>query len=303
MRGKLLDHLGVVTHEGGSDVESDKISVSILRKLTEAEAKTLQEAIEDLYFFTSGEELYNCYQANMQDLLRSVIGFGQAYLDDRHMTDQILNDASFNFSRLTLNLLGMFKSFLDHGAAALTRRFGSNSDQLAAWEKAQSIEYDGVRSYRFFYNLRNYAQHVGMPPLHFFLDHSSDTEGVRIGLEFYRDELLSKYTRWSKDARADLMAGEEKIFLLPMLDEWSCSFHRLVRMIQSTRSEAVMESVQTILNARAEFELGQDGAVVLMPEPTLSDEGDLNLGLRYLPERKASEIADGKFLTALAGDS
>ncbi|MFG0924753.1 hypothetical protein ACF8SB_03445 [Pseudomonas sp. CJQ_8] len=299
MRAELLDHLALIVQEEATDSAAPKTKISVLRKVTEEQAAAIQAAVKDLYFFTSGEDLYNCYQANMVELLDSVMEFAQLHFSNRQKMSDLLDEMSFSFSRLLLNLLAMFRSFLDHGSAALTRRFGIDSPEFRAWQAAQSAEYDGYVSYRFFSNLRNYAQHVGMPPLHFSVDQSTEREGIRIGLDFYRDELLSNYSKWSRHAREDLINGADKVFLLPLLDEWSHCFHRLVRSIQSIRSDAVMASVEKILSVRTEFKVGLGGSIAMMPEPKISEAGQLNLGIRYLPEHKAQEIAQGTFLNAL----
>ena len=299
MRAELLDHLALITNEEGIDASRPLINVFVVCKLSKEQAASIQVAVKDLYFFTSGEDLYNCYQASMKELLRALMVFARSYFDDDMVIDDVLNKMSFDFSRLLLNLLGMFRSFIDHGSAALSRRFGEDSSELRAWEAAQSKEYDGYASYRFFHNLRNYAQHVGMPPLHFSVDDSAEQEGIAIRLNFHRDELLSSYKKWSKHARVDLQGGPEVIHLLPLLDEWSHCFHRLVKEIQSIRSEAVMASVETILSLRTQFGLPQDGTLAMMREPKVSEEGQLDLGIRNLPELKALEISKGDFLETL----
>ena len=297
MKHELSDCLALITYEPDETEGKLITKFDISQKLAPDAARELQQAITELDFFTSGEMLYNCYQANMQDLLASVFGFAKDYLRDGALSP--LNSVSLNFSRLTLNLLGMFKSFLDHGTAALKRRYGNDSEHVVSWGEMQSAEYDRSVAYRFFYNLRNYAQHVGMPPLHFSLEDQEKVEGVRIILEFDRDELLATYSKWSRDARIDLQTGPGKLSLLPLLDEWSFCFHRLVRHIQTVRSDEVMRFAHKILDIRAEFGLVAEGVLVIMPEPKGSVDGRFNFGFRAIPEAKAKEIAERKFLSML----
>lgn len=301
MKHELSDCLALITYEPANLEERLITKIDIVEKVSPEVAMELRQAISELNFFTSGETLYYCYQANMQDLLESVVGFAKGYLERSSIDNVPFDSVSLNFSRLTLNLLGMFKSFLDHGAAALTRRYGKDSEQAVSWGRAQSAEYECSTAYRFFYNLRNYAQHVGMPPLHFSLEDQAEVEGVRIILEFDRDELLATYSKWSRDAKIDLQSGPEKLPLLPFLDEWSICFHRLVKYIQILRSDEVMHFAQKILNIRADFGLGDHGVLVMMPEPKETVEGRFNFGFRPVPEAKAREIADKEFLMMLDG--
>ncbi|MNJ38312.1 hypothetical protein D3C77_331560 [compost metagenome] len=299
MPNKVADCLGFIAWDEDGVSENRGVKISMLEKLPSNRAQEISAAIRELHFVSSGEDLYYCYNANMQELIASVFEFAKSYLELGHMEDDILSAASFNFSRLTLNLLGMFKSFLDHGHAALVRRFGEQSEEVTSWKAAQSEQYDQSMAYRFFYNLRNYAQHVGMPPLHFSLNHDAEKEGVEVVLEFHRSELLASYNRWSKDAKADLIGGEEHIHMLPLLDDWSHCFHRLVTHIQSVRRGACLASANMIVALRSEFKIPGEGTIVLMPEPVLNDGGQLNFGYRKIPEKKAIEIVDDTFLKGL----
>lgn len=296
MKHELSDCLALITYEPANLEERLITKINIVEKVSPEVALELRKAIGELNFFTSGETLYYCYQANMQDLLESVLDFAKGYLDRSSIDNVPLESVSLTFSRLTLNLLGMFKSFLDHGSAALTRRYGTDSVQAALWVQAQRAEYDRSAAYRFFNNLRNYAQHVGMPPLHFSLEDQASTEDVRVTLEFHRDELLDTYSKWSRHAKIDLETGPEKLSLLQYLDEWSFCFHRLVKHIQTVRSDEIMHFARKILDIRSDFSLGDDGVLVMMPEPKEIVDGRFDFGFRPVPEAKAKKIVEKEFL-------
>lgn len=297
MERKLSDCLGYLMVDPGHNSEGRPVTkISLVEKLAPEQAEEILAAIRDLYFFSSGEDLYHCFQKNMEEFLKSVLDFAKNYFESGGMTDENMNSASFEFSRLILNLLGMFKSFLDHGEAALSRKYGPSSPEATVWKQAQSFEYDHSAAYRLFSNLRNYAQHVGMPPLHFSLDHKAGSEDIAIRLEFKRSQLLETYSKWSKDARADLVNGEEVIQLFPLLDEWSHCFHRLVKNIQCVRRKEVINSAALISDLRAMYSIPEAGIIILMPEPDVSDGRRLNLGFQKVPEQQAKEILDGSFL-------
>ncbi|RYZ22765.1 MAG: hypothetical protein EOO16_07880 [Chitinophagaceae bacterium] len=271
-------------------------NVSIVEKLSREQSQELIAAARDLYFFSSGEDLYFCFQKNMEELLSSVLDFAERYFEAGGMTDENMASASFEFSRLMLNLLGMFKSFLDHGEAALKRKYGVSSAQATAWKQVQSIEYDKSIAYRLFYNLRNYAQHVGMPPMHFSLDHNAAGDGVVVRLDFYKSELLDTYSKWSKDARSDLVNGNEVIPIIPMLDEWSHCFHRMVKHIQGVRMKEVISSATIISSLRDSFTIPENGVLILLPEPEVSECGQLSFSFQKIPEKKANDILAGTFM-------
>ncbi|MNH19393.1 hypothetical protein D3C79_791270 [compost metagenome] len=135
-----------------------------------------------------------------------------------------------------------------------------------------------------------------MPPLHFSLNQKAGADEIAIRLNFKRTQLLETYTKWSKDARADLVNGEEIVQLLPLLEEWSDCFHRLVKHIQAVRSNAVMKSAILISDLRDKYSIPQAGVIILMPEPDVLEGGKLNLGFQRLPEQQAKDIRDGSFM-------
>ncbi len=286
--------LAIVTDAQSDHAEFDQVtSFGVLCGVTESFVEDYNLAINEIGFYTSGVDLYYCVQANMQELLVSVIDFARRYLQVEYMDEAQMDAASFNFSRRTLNLLGMFKSFLDHGKAALIRRYGASSPELASWERLQSEEYDASSAYRLFSNLRNYSQHVGMPPLHFSLSHAPDEDKVGVQLEFKAAELLSSYGSWSKDAKNDLRNGPQTIFLLEALQDWSVSFLRLASWIQNLRREAVLKSAEKIVSIRSEVGASDEGFLVLMPIPKSGEDDNLHISYRRIPEEKAQQVIDG----------
>jgi hypothetical protein len=297
MKKELSDCLAYFIVGPECDQEGRFINkLSLIKKFEVVEAELLDSAMKDLYFFSSGEDLYNCVQKNMEDFLRSIVEFADCYFESGGMAEGNMDSASLDFSRLMLNMLSMFKSFLDHGEAALNKRYGSSSLQSASWKEAQSLEYDRSVAYRLFYNIRNYAQHVGMPPIHFSLEQKSGEEGVSIRLEFHRSELLETYTKWSSHAREDLRNGGERISIFGMLEEWSACFHRLVKFIQNIRRDEILASAQLISGMRGKFEVPSEAKIVIMPEPKVSEAGKLGLNFKRLPEQQANQIINNIFI-------
>lgn len=265
-----------------------------LRKLSVEELEALNDAIRSVGFYSSGVDLFYSVQLNVEDLLSSILGVTDRYMKEGVMGEIHMDMASLSFSRLTLNLLGMFKSFLDHGASSIERKFGPGSVHSVEWKRRQSSEYDRSSAYRLFSNLRNYCQHVGMPPIHFSIEQSNEVEGVTVVMEFVRDELLSTYKRWSRDAKNDLQTGPETISLLGALQEWSESFLRLARWFSDLRRESAMAGANLIMSLRDNFDLPLEGQLALMEEPKDNSQSDgVNFKARWISESKAKNVIDG----------
>ncbi|QHD06317.1 hypothetical protein PspR76_11505 [Pseudomonas sp. R76] len=113
-------------------------------------------------------------------------------------------------------------------------------------------------------------------------------------MEFVRDELLSTYKRWSKDAKNDLLAGPETISLLGTLQEWSECFLRLARWFSDLRRESAVAGAKLIMSLRDNFDLPLDGQIALMEEPAANSQDDgVNFKARWISESKAKNVIDG----------
>lgn len=288
-----------LVHVFREEVNSDDPSKDVqavfryLQKLTVSELGEINKAIEDVGFYTVGVNLYYSVQLNMEDLLRSVVEFTDRYMKAGTMDEQQMDMASLSFSRLILNLLGMFKSFVDHGSATLEKKFGAESLLAAEWKRRLSAEYDRSPAYRLFSNLRNYCQHVGMPPLHFSISEAHGIEGVAVTMDFYRDELLANYKRWSKDAKIDLQGGPPTISLLNTLQDWSICFLNLAKWFGDLRRDVALSGAEKIVSLRSTYNIPQGGMLALMEEPQEKDAQDnFNFTVRWISEVKAKNVID-----------
>ena len=154
-------------------------------------------------------------------------------------------------NRLLLNYLGSIKTFIDHTETFLTRKFGDQSDQLIIYKKLLSRYYDQHFVYRFFYHLRNYAQHVRNPIDHFNLSLKvrSEAEMVEGSLDicFDRDSLLNHYGKW-KHVEGDLRSKEAVFEVLPLISEMTVLILEITEEIEKIIKEEVLRSGQAILD-------------------------------------------------------
>jgi hypothetical protein len=117
------------------------------------------------------------------------------------------------------NWLNSVRAYIEHTEVRISRRYGKDSDELAAFKEITSKEFDEAFAYRFFYKLRNYG-HVAFPALE--LDHHETRPigmplQVSVSLAFKRDSLLRNYDEWGKVVRRDLEARPERFDALPLL--------------------------------------------------------------------------------------
>lgn len=295
-----VDSYCIAHMERKIDPETGKDYVHLImdHRLSTVEHANYQKCFSDISFYNEGVGLYYSVQLNMEDLLCAILGAGERYLNMGTMTDRDMKMVSLSFSRLTLNLMSIFRSFLDHGNSALTRRYGATSPEMLAWEVKQSEVYDLSRAYRFMSNLRNYCQHVGVPPLKFSIGSSAEKEGASITLKFLRSELLSSYSRWQRIVKNDLVSGPEELNLFSYLQDWSVCFQRLASWILDFRRQAAMQSAVEVLGIRSKYGISESGRIAIAKEPQPGDS--LALQFQHIPAESAEDIVNGNPLIDLS---
>lgn len=249
--------------------------------------------------YSRSETLIHSVQLNIQEFLQSVVNYAADFLETRAMEEELIDEIALNFSRQLLNVLSMFRSLLDHSSLSLSRTFGKESTQLARWQATLARIYDASFEYRFFYKLRNYSQHVGMPPMSFNFTDSADEDGIGFRLDFSRDRLLEEKESWNVQLRQDLLSKPEKIPVIDALHNWSVQFQEIARELLAIKREAAIDAAQRICGHRNRLSIPEDGNICVVRIPTFEPNPKrLNLHLDWVPERKARTVIAGYANTA-----
>ncbi|WP_345978926.1 hypothetical protein [Sulfurimonas sp. HSL3-2] len=264
-------------------------SINILKPICYESFKADRLAI---FEYHNSLRLIKSVQLNIQEFLQSVVNYASDFLDSKDMNEEKFDLISLNFSRQLLNILSMFRSLLDHSDFSLSREFGKNSEQLEKWKSIQSKQYDSFFEYRLFYKLRNYCQHIGVPPMQIGYTDSAGQEGISFRLDLQRDQLLEERSIWNKQLIQDLESSPEKIPVIDSLNNWSECFRTISKTLLEIKKEMATEAAKRVLSHRKEHNLpsnvGQLCAVFL---PTVNKKPEqLNLTLSWMPEGKANEL-------------
>jgi|GEM_PF-1771059 len=237
-------------------------------------------------------KLIRSVQLNIQEFLQSVVDYAADFLESKDMNEEKFDFISLNFSRQLLNILGMFRSLLDHTDLSLSREFGKDSDQYLKWKSIQSEQYDNFFEYRLFYKLRNYCQHIGMPPIQINFTDSAEQEGISFRLDLQRDRLLEERSVWNRQLLHDLESAPDNIPVIDSLNNWSECFRNISKTLLDIKRESAEGAANRILNHRKENDLpsdeGQLCAVFLLVSEGKPEK--LNLTLSWFPEIKAYEL-------------
>lgn len=277
---------------GGSEAPTTTIHALELMSLECHEAYKNDKRLIFEYFNSLG--LVQSVQLNIQQFLEAVVHYAADFLETRDMNGEKFDLIALDFSRLLLNILSMFRSFLDHSDVSLSRKFGKESTQVKMWKEALVKQYDNSFEYRFFYKLRNYSQHVGVPPIAISFSDSAGQEGVGFRLDFKRGKLLEEKGSWNQQLKEDLLKQPEEIPVINCLNNWGECFRDLSATLLKIKREAALNAAQQIVKHRIRLELPENvGSMctVWLPE-SKPNPAALNLTIDWMPEQKARTIIE-----------
>lgn len=110
--------------------------------------------------------------------------------------------------------------------------------------------YDNSFAYRFFYKLRNYAQHVGLPidRVQFTSQYNNKNGKVNgtLLIEFNRERLLNSFDSWSI-VKQDLLSMSEYFSVPPLISEMSHNLKEIFRNVKLAQKEELIQSSDLII--------------------------------------------------------
>lgn len=240
--GKIYNHPGKEIRIDIEDVISSEKFEQInraIQKVTE-----LNNNIRLLDFVQINEnELIQLFEKSLQKFLIKSVSWNGLKREDQA-------ELFLNTNRLFLNYLSSVRTFIDHIDVFLHRNFGKKSHQYLQFKKMLTVFYDNSFTYRFFYKLRNYAQHVGLPidTVQFTSRHNRENDNIngKLKIEFHRDRLLSNYDGWGP-VKTDLLMKSEKFSVPPLIAEMSQNIKEIWRNVELLLKEELMESSNFII--------------------------------------------------------
>lgn len=156
-----------------------------------------------------------------------------------------------NLNRLILNYLSSLKTLLDHSETTIKRKYGKSSIEVNKFKAKTSDIFDNFFSYRFFYKLRNYSQHCGIPIDEFEISATKIDEikfKTSYEINFSAKELLEKYKEWGT-VKNDLITLD-KFSIFPLLEEMKDVLSELWLFIISIFEKDIIDAIEFInLNA------------------------------------------------------
>ncbi len=195
--------------------------INPFRELNDVEYAKYREEAQHLFRFQSIIQLFSIVQLNLSDYQTLLEEYFNEYIKRTPMSYPQIDDMILNVNRHILNYLSAARTFIDHSHRDLSEVYGKNSDRYLNFKNECSSAYDNYFSYRFLEELRNYAQHCGMPvsALRF---HTEDTdEGYThdsLSVVIRRDEILGGHN-WKASIREEIERLPPEFDISPYLFE------------------------------------------------------------------------------------
>jgi hypothetical protein len=146
------------------------------------------------------------------------------------------------------SLLTTARTFVDQTDRNLKHRYGKTSVRVKAFKRATSEAYDNNFSYRFFYKLRNYVQHCGLPlgRMSIRIKKESEPSGLTsqtIKFEFDRDLLLERFDKWGEPVQSELAVLPAYFSIRPLVEEFIGVFDVLQTSLTAEEGPALLDAL------------------------------------------------------------
>lgn len=205
-----------------------------VRELNDAEAEEFSKAFTHLHDFWADQRLFEVVRLNYDDFFAYYNRSSEIIKEGSPHTWLLLEEWNQNFNRLLLNYLASVRTFLDHSETKIHKRYGNNSPQFIRFKEACCNAYDNHFAYRFLYELRNYAQHCGLPI-------GVLKVGESLEVFFDRDYLLGNYKKW-KRLENELMNCKPWFEVNSLLNEMMACLYRILSSLVADWSDLIQSA-------------------------------------------------------------
>lgn len=167
----------------------------------------------------------------------------EAIRSNAELNQEALVDYSFEPGALLLEYLNTTRIFVDHFRAKIIRMYGQESAEFSSYDDLLSSEFDEYFSYRFFYKLRNYTTHCGLPLLNFQLSRVPG-EHASLIVTMKPKDLLASYDSWGAIVGKDLEFKKDDIYVWPLLNEnFNSIYHVFHTLYGNLYRDEVLDSL------------------------------------------------------------
>lgn len=188
----------------------------LIRDVGEAELADIDAAVHSLRQFRRRVSPFEMLFNNGRELRRYAVWTNGTTDGKANLAQVPLEHVAFEYNRLLLNYLASCRLFLDFTTHELEQIGKASATSL--FRDATAHAYDSSFAYRLLDQLRNYAQHRGLPVASVvFANHEGKPATCEVALS--RDELLAD-AKMKKSVRDELKSQPELIPLPELVSEY-----------------------------------------------------------------------------------
>lgn len=289
LRVDNLDEEGqfaLATLTGDKTLDANMTMVHMIRLMSKEEVDKYIKTTEKLnHWINSSNDTINILRYAYQDFEDVVERIR------KESAQQSLQDGNEQKRRINsefLSYLSMVRLYVDHSKSKIG---SSNENLLSDFNSACSELFDNHFSYRFFDQLRNYAQHVGMPIMGLSAggELSQSTKKIVYHFEIYfvRESLLSRKKTWTNKVYPDLKAMPKEFSVLDMSREHFKLMNKLHDTAMKLYIAKVKDDVALVKKYLTETSTKPGRACIVkyvkLDELAVGSSSKADIGLRFLP--------------------
>jgi hypothetical protein len=272
-----------------------------VRDLTDSDFERLAKTLRILAEFSQNYGFYEICRANYDAIVlvhnhvTEAKGLGQD--SARYLTTEM--------NRGFLNLLCSFRAFIDHSERKLKNWDKAEKVWFEIFHDRTSFHYDTNFWYRFFWKLRHYVQHRGLPVAGIekrLVAVESGGTTVETNVYFSRDDLLRDYGDWGI-VKEDLLRQPEKIDVMVGALELISSIDDLSQLVAKIILERIGDEYSFLEGLVIEVSEAYPDPVAVTGQVQIDEVGTVRFtSLESLPLNTMNDISELKRHLLLPGE-
>jgi len=190
-----------------------------LNPINEDEYSIISLQIETLRAFLLAQRYYGLLNYSIKLILSELEAINN---HGRRSILQSYNTADY-INKCLLDMLNLFYVYITHVEVFYKREFGKDSNELQGFINHRNNFYDNHFEYRFFYQLRNFSTHVGLPITNIvseIIDENDPDMKTSEKVYMDREYLLNSYDGWKHSVRDKLKMLTAYIEVKPIVSEF-----------------------------------------------------------------------------------
>jgi hypothetical protein len=213
------------------------------------------------------------------------------YKDTDELRLKIARKQERKVERRFMNMLTLFKSFLEQIQTLLKRNLKHLENSTEQWKLITKKAFDGCFSFRFIYKLRNYVQHVGMAPI-LWINSSRGVNDYIIKMYFSRDELLLNKDSLGAIVTSDLERMPEYIVASDIMDDLQACLSEVLYGLVKLVDGEVKKAALRVVSYRDGFLKNDDIGIFWVSIDLESNEFNADI-VKYINDSNSFLICDG----------